>query len=263
MSRRMLFLGIVIMALTLAGCSGIQAEPAVIATYPRGSSSKYPSPPMAQYLIVYQAYMELRVADVDWAAEQAARWALDSGGYVLASQSWYQDENKLTSLQLAVPTVNFSNLRRNLLSLGELINEQVTSESELDMPGDGRMPYSQITVQLRPMSSRWTVWDIPAPAPQPGVWNPVYTFQRAFGVFWNIFGFVVDMFIWVVVVAGPFALIGWGLAALVRRGQRERRSVTGEREVLDDKRLDDKRLDDKRLDDKRLDDKRLDDKRAE
>jgi hypothetical protein len=47
------------------------------------------------------------------------------------------------------------------------------------------------------------------------------TFQRAFGVFVNIFGFLVDIVIWVGVVIGPFLLIGWGIWSAIKRLHRQ------------------------------------------
>jgi membrane protein required for beta-lactamase induction len=39
----------------------------------------------------------------------------------------------------------------------------------------------------------------------------------AWGVFTAIFGFILDVLIWVIVVIGPFALMGWALSAWIRR----------------------------------------------
>ena len=48
-------------------------------------------------------------------------------------------------------------------------------------------------------------------------WDPAVTFRTAFGVFLRIFQLLVDALIWIVVVAGPFVLMGVGLVVVLRR----------------------------------------------
>lgn len=48
-------------------------------------------------------------------------------------------------------------------------------------------------------------------------WDPAVTFRAAFGVFLRVFQLLVDALIWIVVVAGPFVLMGVGLVVILRR----------------------------------------------
>ncbi|MBN2550223.1 MAG: hypothetical protein JXB15_13755 [Anaerolineales bacterium] len=55
----------------------------------------------------------------------------------------------------------------------------------------------------------------------PGIgWNPGRTLRSALGVFLSIFGFLADIIIWLLVVVGPFVLLGWGGMKLARRLRR-------------------------------------------
>jgi hypothetical protein len=51
----------------------------------------------------------------------------------------------------------------------------------------------------------------------PPAWRPARTLQQAFSVFLSIFGFLTDILIWVVVVVGPFLLIGLGIGLIIRK----------------------------------------------
>src|SRR5438876_3522886 len=96
----------------LAACSG-SSTPQLIGSYPR-----YGMPtPFAPPLRVYNTNLEIEVADVDSAARHAARLAYDNGGYLVASQSWYQDGTLRAALTLSVPASQFDTLRRSLMAL--------------------------------------------------------------------------------------------------------------------------------------------------
>jgi len=79
------------------------------------------SPHNHQPLSYTRAYLEMIVADVDRAADRATQAAYDESGYLAGSQSWTIDGRKATTLVLAVPTINFQDLRRTLLGLGRLV----------------------------------------------------------------------------------------------------------------------------------------------
>jgi hypothetical protein len=200
-------------ALALAACSG-SSTPQLIGSHPKGASPTY-APPPADLLVVYNAYLELEVSNVDSAADRATQAAYDRGGYLVSSQSWYQGERKYTTLSLAVPVAQFESAKKALLRLGALISE--TTSGELVSAGSGASEwdtFSNITVQLRPAPGV-TLPSLPSTG-----WNPARTFERAFGVFASIFTFLVDVVIWATVVVGPFALMGMGARALARRLKR-------------------------------------------
>jgi hypothetical protein len=197
----------------LAACSG-SAAPQLIGSYPKdtGSSPTY-APPPENLLVVYNAYLELEVYETDSAARRATQLAYDHGGYLVSSQSWYQNDRKYTTLTLAVPVAQFDAVRQSLLGLGTLIAENVSGDRvSTRYSVDGWNTFSNITVQLRPSPA-----SIILPALPSFGWNPARTFEQAFGVFASIFTFLVDIVIWVVVIVGPFVLMGLGARALMRR----------------------------------------------
>jgi len=212
--HKLVWLGLCVFASLLAACGG-GANPQLIGSYPKGpaSSPTYPPPP-ANLLVVHNAYLELEVGSTDAAAQRATQLADDYGGYLVSSQSWYADSRKYTTLTLAVPVAQFETLRQSLLSLGSLVGERVSSDvvSITGHGADAWNTFSTITVQFRPALPSFSLPSVTGPG-----WNPARTFEQAFRVFASIFTFLVDIVIWVVVVVGPFALMGLGLRALLRR----------------------------------------------
>ncbi|MGD9094253.1 MAG: hypothetical protein PVF74_15500, partial [Anaerolineales bacterium] len=148
------------------------------------------------------AYIDLEVSNPVRVAELAKSLTYKHGGYLVRSDSWYWGEREHITLFLAVPIQQFQLLRDQLVRLGKTLEEEVVGEWRRDRP---RIPpgYAEITLVLRPKPSsifRYT-----------GGWSPVRTLTRAFEVFVGIFGFFVDILIWILVVVGPFLLIGYGL----------------------------------------------------
>jgi hypothetical protein len=188
----------------MTACTGV-SQPKLLASFPGATPiAVYPG----QIQVTYNAYIELRVSDVDLAAEQAVQKAYDFGGYLESSQSWYVESHKNTSLVLAVPAYNFDLLRQSILGLGNLVNEKITGKRVT--PREYEPQYSHITLHLRPSDFALPQIDLPG-------WRPFQTLQSAFGVFLSIFGFLADILIWVIVVAGPFALLGWLGWRLIKR----------------------------------------------
>ena len=199
---------LVMLVILLTGCAAT-AGPVQVAAFPLATPiAKYPPDP-----IIYRSYIEVLVSDVDQAAETAAYRATANNGYLVSSDSWYADGRKVISMDLAVPTYNFETLRQDLLSLGQVVNESLSGQPANPPPYNQPIGYSQITLQLRPAG-----YYVPPPVvPPPPAWRPVRTLQQAFSVFLTIFGFLADILIWVVVVAGPFLLIGLGIGLIIRR----------------------------------------------
>ncbi len=214
----------VLLAALLAGCSW-SGEPKIIAAFPseRGvaDAERY-IPPHHPGAIVYHAEIELEVSKTEATAERARALAAEFGGYLDSSTSWRQDGERFYRLVLAVPVVYFDDLRDALVGLGDLKRESVWGEKVLYGKG-GLHNYSTITLQLIPREGIWPSLNLRG-------WEPALTFQRAFEVFISIFGFLVDILIWVVVVVGPFLLIGW-LGWLVLRKARLNRKDASESEA--------------------------------
>jgi len=199
----------VLAGLVLAGCSG-SATPQLISSYPRAGSGA----PVAAPARVYNTSLDIEVTDVDAAAQQAARLAAGDGGYLVASQSWYQGDQQFTALTLSVPADEFDSLRRSLIDLGRLLDEQLTSQPA-PWPPYAPPPQSIISVTFSSAPQRISLPTLPNLG-----WSPVDTFAQAFRVFASIFTVLIDVIIWITVVVGPFVLIGLGLLWLVRRMRR-------------------------------------------
>jgi len=213
--RRLIWVAAFILPLAPAACSG-SATPQLIGSYPKGgeSSATYPPPP-ANLLVVYNAYLELEVSNVDSAADRAIQAAYDRGGYLVGLQAWYQGNRKYATLTLAVPVGQFESTKKALLRLGTLISESFSGDLVSTGYGsDHWNTFSNITVQLRPAASL-TLPSLPSTG-----WNPARTFEQAFGIFAAIFTSLIDVVIWVAVVVGPFVLVGLGARALIRRLRR-------------------------------------------
>ncbi len=204
---------LIILIFVLTGCA-TSAAPVQIASFPSLTPiAKYPPDS-----IVYRTFIEILVSDVDRAAQTAVYRASVYKGYLVSSNSWYTDGCKITSLELAVPTYYFENLRGDLVDLGQVINEDLSGRPANPPPYDGPAEYSQITLQLR--QAGYAIPPIQPPDWKPSGWDPVRTLHQAFAVFLSIFGFLTDILIWIVVVAGPFLLIGLGIGVIIRRRRR-------------------------------------------
>jgi uncharacterized protein DUF4349 len=212
--RRLIVFAVSILPLALAACSG-SATPQLIGSYPKGASQTYVPPP-ANLVVVYNAYLELAVSNVDSAADQAIQAAYDRGGYLVSSQTWYQDDRKYTTLTLAIPVAQFESTKKALLRLGALITENTSGELVNAGPGATDWnTFSNVTVQLRSTPAAVELPSLPSLG-----WNPMRTFEQAFGIFASIFTFLVDIVIWLAVIVGPFVLMGFGARSLLRRLRR-------------------------------------------
>ena len=206
-----LMICLIVFACGLAACKAEQ--PRLIGSYP---AQEEPKPlallprsiPQPGIQFVYETWITLEVSRVTSAAEQAVDLAARRGGYLESSNSWLQDGRTHMTLVLAVPSADFDGLREDLLDLGALRSEQVSGE--WIRARDEWPYYSHITLTLQPRAAAWPDWSISG-------WNPGRTFRQAWDVFVSIFGFLVDIVIWVVVVLGPFVLIALGVRALWRK----------------------------------------------
>ena len=195
--------------LALSACGS--TAPRQIASYPV-SPPAAPEPGYTGDVVTTSADIDLVVGDVDYAADSATQLAYEHGGYPSSSRSWYQDGNKHILLELSVPATRFDSLRRRLLELGTLVADRISNEVvDTGDAGGARNRMTQVSLHLQP-SSLAPLFDVR--------WNPARTFASAFNVVASIFRVVVDILIWVLVVAGPFVLIGLGVRLIVRRARR-------------------------------------------
>lgn len=202
---------ILLLAILSVACSSSEG-PEQIAAFPIETPIAI-SPRYPETALVYNATLDLEVSNVERAAERAKEIAFEQNGYLVSSQSWYQDGKKHMSVVLAVPAFHFDDSRDELLRLGSVVGEWIASEL-ISNEGDYWDTYSQFTLYLHPKESAFPQISLPE-------WRPVRTFEKAWEVFVSIFGFLLDIVIWVVVVAGPFLLIGWGIKRLIQWRQKK------------------------------------------
>ena len=203
--KRLSFL-YMLLILALSACSGNSPKP--IASYPKQPSEgpKLISPSVE---VVYNASLEITVSNVDRAAQRAEELAYRYGGYLVSSQTWYQDDRQHTSVVLAVPVPNYDLLHNAVLDLGTLASETVTGQLISYAPG-GQTNYSYITVHFIPRTFTWPTLPITG-------WNPARTIENALRVLLTLFGFATDIALWLGIVCGPFFLVLIGAWAVVRR----------------------------------------------
>jgi hypothetical protein len=195
---------LVVASLLIYGCAASQ-EPKLIAAFPNQGQSSAPQPPSAPEQFVYNASLELQVLNPQSSAEKARKLAEAYAGYLVSSQTYRWQNGEQVTVVLAVPAASYERLHADLLQLGRLVSERVSGGWE----GSGLGVYSEITLTFTP--GFWAQWE------WPGGWNPGRTFQQAWGVFIAIFGFLVDILIWVAVVLGPFALLGYLVYRILQR----------------------------------------------
>jgi hypothetical protein len=199
--------------LLLSGCTA--AGPIRIASAQKSATPIAIYPPGQ---IACQATMELEVADADAAAAQAASLTGNFGGYVGDSSVWFYNGQKFASLILVVPGYNFEGLYSALTGLGKLSAEKTLGLTRSTKGKYGYTQYCSISLTLKQPATAFP------PPPAPG-WDPLQTLQRAFAVFLSIFGFILDILIWVLVVGGPFILIGLAVWWFVRRRRKSTHSL--------------------------------------
>src|SRR5512136_568988 len=114
--------------MTTCGANG----PQLICAQPKQiGSSGYTSPP--NWPIVYNAYMEMEVADVEASVRASAQIARDYGGYMAGGQlvddgQWGVGARhaEWSTVALVVPAAQFDDAHNALLGLGRLIREDIS-----------------------------------------------------------------------------------------------------------------------------------------
>src|SRR6185436_1253627 len=95
-----------------------QATQALIEDSAPGGSSQLAYAPSGSKLVIKDAEIELLVRDTDISLAQVTQMTVDRGGYILSSQTWYQDGFKFASLRLGIPSAEFEKSLNYLRSLG-------------------------------------------------------------------------------------------------------------------------------------------------
>jgi hypothetical protein len=195
-----------VVAGVLSACTA-PGGPEQIAVHPNESQiAVYPRLPLGT--IIYSAALDMEVSNVERAAQYAKEIAFKEHGYLVSAQSWYQDGEKQMSVVIAVPAYRFDAVLQDLMRLGNLLGEWISSEKVYPQ-ADSTESYSQISIFLHPKESALSQISLPK-------WRPVRTFEKAWEVSLSLFGFLLDIIIWLVVVIAPFILIAWGALTVYR-----------------------------------------------
>ena len=89
--------------------------------------------PRSQRMIIKDADMELLVSDTDVALDSVTVIAVDYGGYIISTHTWYEDEFKYATVRLGVPVEEFENVLRRLRGLAvKVLNEVASGEDVTD-----------------------------------------------------------------------------------------------------------------------------------
>src|SRR6185436_12616770 len=123
MIRRALPVIAIYLGLLVACSPTSQATPSLIAVYPPNLSVYATVPP--RLLVSYEAYLELTVPDVAQTEGRAQQLAADYGGYLASSQTWYEKDQRHTTLVLAVPMAQFEGLYGALKGEGQPGSENI------------------------------------------------------------------------------------------------------------------------------------------
>lgn len=230
--------------------------------------------PVAQRMVIKDASLQLLVRDADNILVEITQLTVDYGGYILSSNSWYDQGYKYAEIKVAIPSTNFEEALNELRRLGlQLLSEtasgQDVSAEYVDLQSqltnleataarvreflqaaqsvdealrisqelsnleaqieqvkgqmrfyEGRSAYSTVNVRLNPEfpppTPTASPTPTPTPMPTPG-WDPGQTFQQAAQITVSMGRSTVDVLIWLVVVAGPIALVVGLLGFVVKR----------------------------------------------
>ena len=93
------------------------------------SPSQLSFAPSGSKLVIKDAEMELLVANTDTAIARVTQMAADAGGYILDSQTWYQDGFKFAMLKLGLPSAEFEKSLNFLRSLAiQIVRENASGQ---------------------------------------------------------------------------------------------------------------------------------------
>lgn len=198
---------IILMSL-LNACSSAPittSRPIALAEYPRATPiAIYPTYPDG----IAHISIDLLVDDVSQASAEVISLAAENGGYLAGQSPWKVTGYQMMVLDLAIPQRNYDSFHSRLLKLGETLAETSWQDPRSAPPIDPKR-YLLVTLTLRQ--------DRDQPLPVKNGWDPGRTIDKAWGVFVSIFGFLVDILIWIVVVAGPFIALAVLIFFAIRR----------------------------------------------
>jgi hypothetical protein len=201
--------GLLLAAAAVAGCAG-SATPALIGSYPKVIAT---AAPPRNVFVVYTSDLELSVNSVDTAAIEAGEIAARFGGYLTEANIWSYSNPPQATVTLAIPVAYYQDARKAVSSLGTLTSERLSGDLTIAYGDAARWTtFTHLTLRLTQAKV------IAAPRSWPSFgWSPAQTLAQAFGVSAMLFTIVLDIVIWVVVVLGPFVLLGLVIRWVLRQ----------------------------------------------
>ena len=113
----------------------VQATAAPAAEAPPAGGNEIASlaVPRSRRMIIKDADLELLVSDTDVALDSVTVIAVDYGGYIISSHTWYEDDFRYATVRLGVPVEEFENVLRRLRGLAlQVLNEIASGEDVTD-----------------------------------------------------------------------------------------------------------------------------------
>lgn len=207
-----LFLVLLLLASLITSCNSAE-DAEMIGSFPGQTADhgELDSLPIDS-IIVYHAQIELRVGSISTSVDDIMDLARKFGGYTTYVYTWYQDTEEHATVIVSVPSFNYDSLYTRILRLGDLQEEIIIGELSSSAYRDrSQLEMSSITVHLTEKGFFNST--------RSNGWRPLTTFSNAAEVAGVIFRFLFDVLIWVVVIAGPFVLIGWGIRQVAQHWQ--------------------------------------------
>jgi hypothetical protein len=99
----------------------------------QGSTSPLAYSPSGSQLVIKDAQMALLVRDTAQALDSVTALTSDEGGYIISSQTWYQDGYLYASLRLGIPSARFESALNALRNIGlTVLNENAQGQDVSD-----------------------------------------------------------------------------------------------------------------------------------
>ena len=87
--------------------------------------------PPSNRLVIKDAEIDLLIADTDATIANVTQLAADTGGYIISSRTWFQDEFKYASLRLGIPSLSFESALNTLRIFGEEVLSENASGQDV------------------------------------------------------------------------------------------------------------------------------------
>jgi hypothetical protein len=197
----------------LAACSS-GVTPTLIASYPKVIATYAPP---RDVFVVYTSDLDLEVGSVDSAARRAAEIAGNFGGYLTEASLWSSGGRPQATVTLAIPVGFYEDARKAVSALGTPTGERLTGSLTVAYGDAARWnTFAHLTLHLSETAPRLPTTSWPTIG-----WSPAQTLGQAIGFSAALFTVLLNIVIWVVVVLGPFVLLGLGVRWVVRQVRKQ------------------------------------------